>query len=212
MMTTAMNTVLAPTVRSRVPIPLGCCNQIGTFFSFSGLSCSEEHFAIEFGPEVDVPMVRVHSECVTGDLFGSLRCDCGEQLRESLQRISKHGGVLLYLRQEGRGIGLYAKLEAYLLQYEGQDTFAANRALGFADDLRSYLPAAEMLGAMGKRRIKLLTNNPDKVAGLKEFGVDIAETIPTGVYCNRHNGAYLRAKAKASHTIDMLTLSTGVAQ
>jgi GTP cyclohydrolase II len=193
----------SPRVLTKVPIPLDCCGDIGIFMSFTGLGDADEHFAIQLGPKVQTPLVRVHSECITGDLFGSQRCDCGEQLKEAVRRICDHGGYLLYMRQEGRGIGLYAKLETYVLQYSGKDTFEANRALGFADDLRSYQPAAQMLHALGAQRIKLLTNNPDKVEGLQAHGIDIEETLPTGVYFNRHNIRYLHAKAKARHTLNL---------
>jgi GTP cyclohydrolase II len=176
----------SPRVLTKVPIPLDCCGDIGIFMSFTGLGDADEHFAIQLGPKVQTPLVRVHSECITGDLFGSQRCDCGEQLKEAV-----------------RGIGLYAKLETYVLQYSGKDTFEANRALGFADDLRSYQPAAQMLHALGAQRIKLLTNNPDKVEGLQAHGIDIEETLPTGVYFNRHNIRYLHAKAKARHTLNL---------
>ena len=194
---------VSASVRSRVPIPLDTCGQTGTFVTFNDLNSEDEHFAIKLGPKTSTPLVRVHSECITGDLFGSLRCDCGDQLKESVQRICRHGGYLLYMRQEGRGIGLYAKLETYLLQSQGQDTFQANRSLGFDDDLRSYKPAAEMLLALGAPRIKLLTNNPDKVAELKANGITIDQTLRTGVYCNAHNSGYLRAKAEAKHTLEL---------
>jgi GTP cyclohydrolase II len=190
-------------VRARVLIPLEPGGTKATFISFGNLGCKEEHFAIKLGPDRKVPLVRLHSECITGDLFGSMRCDCGNQLKEALQRISEHGGYLLYLRQEGRGIGLYAKIDAYVLQSQGRDTFEANRELGFADDQRSYEPAARMLHSLGVKSLKLLTNNPDKVRELAEHGLDIAETVRTGVYSNSHNFNYLRAKARARHTIDV---------
>lgn len=192
-----------PFVRSKVPIPLMDLGEEALFVSFGNLGCSEEHFAIKLGRDRDVPLVRIHSECVTGDLFGSLRCDCGNQLKEAVRRISGHGGYLLYMRQEGRGIGLYAKLDAYLLQLDGRDTFEANRDLGFDDDLRSYEPAAKMLNSLGITRLKLLTNNPDKARELAASGVEIDEVVPTGVYGNSYNLKYLRAKAAAKHTIDL---------
>src|SRR5690606_14203700 len=123
----------------------------------------KEHFAVGFGKwkEQPTPLARIHSECLTGDLFGSRHCDCGDQLNESLSRFRNSGGILLYLRQEGRGIGLYNKLDAYALQARGADTFQANRLLGLGDDLRSFDVAAEMLRALGKTEIRLLSNNPD---------------------------------------------------
>ena len=117
-----------------------------------------------------LPLVRLHSECLTGDVFGSQRCDCGPQLREAIERITERGGYVLYLRQEGRGIGLYAKLDAYALQDAGLDTYQANLALGHAEDERDYTPAAQMLLALGASRVALLTNNPDKVEQLRDLG------------------------------------------
>jgi GTP cyclohydrolase II len=150
----------------------------------------------------DVPLVRVHSECLTGDLFGSERCDCGPQLRESLGLLSARGGYLLYLRQEGRGIGLYAKVDAYLLQDAGLDTFAANRMLGYRDDERSFGVAAEMLWALGLREVDLVTNNPDKRAQLEAHGVVVRAQVRTSTHLTQHNGAYLSAKEAAGHRVD----------
>jgi GTP cyclohydrolase II len=141
------------------------------------------------------PLIRLHSECLTGDVFGSLKCDCGPQLRESLRIIGEEGGgVLLYLRQEGRGIGLANKLRAYALQDRGLDTVDANRRLGFADDERDYGHAAAMLRALGIDRIRLLTNNPAKVAGLEAAGIAVAERIPHHMPVNPHNADYLAVK------------------
>jgi GTP cyclohydrolase II len=144
------------------------------------------------------PLVRLHSECLTGDVFGSARCDCGPQLDEALDRIAAEGGVLVYLRQEGRGIGLYNKLDAYLLQDEDVDTFEANRRLGRGADERDYAAAAAMLLALGLSRIRLLTNNPDKVNQLRALGVDVEKVVPTGVHVTRDNIRYLEAKARLS--------------
>lgn len=191
------------TVRNQVPIPLKSCSQTGTFYTFRGLGSADEHFAIKLGPDTETPLVRVHSECVTGDLFGSMLCDCGEQLKEAIEELSRAGGYLIYLRQEGRGIGLYAKLDTYVLQARGKDTFEANRALGFADDLRTFEPAAEMLKALGVERVVLMTNNPEKVADLEAFGIRVQDVRRTGVYSNTHNYRYLLAKAKARHSIDL---------
>lgn len=162
-----------------------------------------DHLALVFDPPAGVepalPLVRVHSECLTGDVFGSLRCDCGPQLDEALARCSREGGIVLYLRQEGRGIGLADKIAAYGLQDGGLDTFAANRALGHPDDARDYRVAAQMLDALGHRRIRLLSNNPDKAAQLTRFGIAVAVREPTTVSLSPHNARYLRAKRDRGH-------------
>ena len=151
-----------------------------------------------------VPLVRPHSECLTGDVFGSQRCDCGPQLREAVERIVDSGGFLLYLRQEGRGIGLFAKLEAYALQDLGLDTYEANLALGHREDERSYVAAAQMLDALGVSTVALLSNNPDKAWQLRRCGVSVAAQVPTGVHLSFANAAYLRAKVRhTAHTLDL---------
>jgi GTP cyclohydrolase II len=151
-----------------------------------------------------VPLIRPHSECLTGDVFGSERCDCGRQLREAVERIAVAGGYLLYLRQEGRGIGLYSKLAAYALQDAGADTYEANLALGHAEDERSYLAAAQMLHALGASRVALLSNNPDKARQLQSWGVTVVEQVPTGVYLSDANQRYLETKARRGrHTLDL---------
>ena len=158
-----------------------------------------EHLAIVIGsPHPGEPvLVRMHSECFTGDLLGSLRCDCGEQLRRAIAAISEQGhGIVLYLAQEGRGIGLVNKLRAYQLQDEGYDTLDANEALGFDADERLYLPAAEMLRQLGFDRVRLMTNNPDKMAQLGRCGIEVAERVPHVIPSNDHNAAYLRTKAQ----------------
>ena len=144
----------------------------------------------------DIPLlVRVHSECKTGDVFGSLRCDCGEQLAESMRRIGAESeGAVIYLRQEGRGIGLAAKLQAYELQDGGLDTVEANLRLGFPADLREYWEAAQILRLMGRSRVRLLTNNPDKVDGLSAYGIAVTERIPLHVAGNPHNMRYIQTK------------------
>jgi GTP cyclohydrolase II len=196
-------------IRTTVTIPL----QLGPerfepaeVISFHGLADQGEHVAVVFGDALkqDCPLVRVHSECLTGDVLGSARCDCGPQLRESMDLLNTDGGVLLYLRQEGRGIGLYNKLEAYLLQDVGMDTFAANRALNFGDDLRDYRVAAQMLSALGIRQVDVLTNNPDKETGLSERGIVVRRRLPTGVYVTHANRRYLMAKIDhAGHEINV---------
>ena len=175
--------------------------------SFHGLADAEEHVALRLGPPVAdgrVPLVRIHSECLTGDVFGSLRCDCGPQLEEAVERIGAAGGWILYLRQEGRGIGLYAKLDAYGLQDHGLDTFAANRAIGRRDDEREYTVAAQMLRALGVGRVDLLSNNPDKAEQLERLGVEVRRRVPTAVHLSDANHRYLEAKvAQRAHTIDL---------
>ncbi|GAA4734387.1 hypothetical protein GCM10023263_91360 [Phytohabitans rumicis] len=154
------------------------------------------------------PLVRLHSECLTGDVFGSARCDCGPQLRKAVQRIDAVGGVLLYLRQEGRGIGLYNKLDAYALQDAGLDTYQANIALGLPEDDRDYTAAAQMLTALRVTELDLLTNNPDKAQQLRDLGITIAETVPTGVHATPSNLNYLHAKAQhTNHTIPLPELT-----
>lgn len=162
-----------------------------------------EHLAIVIGdPTSDAaPLVRIHSECFTGDLLGSLRCDCGDQLRGAIQEISAYGaGVLLYLAQEGRGIGLVNKLRAYTLQDRGLDTLDANEMLGYDADERVYLPAAQMLKDLGLKSVRLLTNNPDKVGALTQFGVEVSERVEHAFPSNKHNEQYLETKkVKGGH-------------
>lgn len=149
-------------------------------------------------------LVRVHSECFTGDLFGSARCDCGWQLHESLAQISRRGGVLLYLRQEGRGIGLLNKLKAYALQDQGLDTVEANQKLGFGSDDRNYWIAAQMLQNLKLLKIKLLTNNPQKIIDLERYGIKVVERIPLIATPNATNRAYLKTKqAKLGHLLNL---------
>ena len=211
----------AATIRSQVPVPLRFADGYRTsarVFSFDGLVDGHEHIAFGFGDRAAAvtsagrqppPLVRLHSECLTGDVFGSERCDCGSQLREAVERIADSGGFLLYLRQEGRGIGLYAKLEAYGLQDDGLDTYQANLALGHREDERSYLVAAQMLRALGVRQVALLSNNPDKAQQLQRFGVRVTERVPTAVHLSEANARYLATKAhRGAHTLD-IPLSAG---
>ncbi|ROR00156.1 GTP cyclohydrolase II [Streptomyces sp. 2132.2] len=197
------------TVRSEVRVPIGSGTgpQLDArVTTFDGLADGKEHLALELGvrPADGVPLVRLHSECLTGDVFGSARCDCGPQLHEALRMIEGVGGVLLYLRQEGRGIGLYNKLDAYRLQDDGLDTYEANRALGLGDDLRDYTAAAQMLRTLGITEVDLLTNNPDKCGQLTRHGIAVRNTVRTGVFANPHNISYLTAKAdKTLHTISL---------
>ena len=199
-------------IRTRVTVPLRFADGYSTtaeVITFTGLSDGKEHLALALGDVSGdaVPLVRPHSECLTGDVFGSERCDCGPQLREAVERIATAGGYLLYLRQEGRGIGLYAKLDAYALQDLGLDTYAANRALGHADDERDYTAAAQMLTALGAGRVDLLTNNPDKPAQLREHGIEVREVLPTQVHASRANVRYLEAKVEHTHHTIALPLA-----
>lgn len=162
---------------------------------------SKEHVALTTGLEPgtvgvdEAILVRMHSECLTGDVFGSRRCDCGEQLEDSMRLLREQGrGVLLYLRQEGRGIGLANKISAYALQEEGLDTVQANLALGLPEDARDYRVAAEMLLDLGIHRAALLTNNPAKIKGLRSHGVEVVERLPVQVEPNSFNLRYLRTK------------------
>jgi 3,4-dihydroxy 2-butanone 4-phosphate synthase/GTP cyclohydrolase II len=145
----------------------------------------------------------VHSECLTGDAFGSLRCDCGEQLSKAMQMIATEGrGVLLYMRQEGRGIGLHNKIRAYALQDKGMDTVEANISLGFPADMRDYGIGVQILADLGLHKVRLLSNNPKKVLGLKSYGLEVTETVPIICEPNRYNLHYLETKEnKMGHTL-----------
>jgi len=192
-------------IRRQVGVPLRFADGYATsadLFTFTGLVDGREHVALALGARRSTPMVRLHSECLTGDVFGSERCDCGPQLREATERIAQAGGYLLYLRQEGRGIGLYDKIDAYALQDAGLDTYQANRVLGHAEDERDYTAAAQMLTALGVGRLRLLTNNPDKAAQLSRLGLTVAESVRTGVHVSAANLPYLLAKATlGSHSL-----------
>jgi GTP cyclohydrolase II len=164
-----------------------------------------EHLAIIIGdPDGSMPVLtRLHSECFTGDLLGSLKCDCGDQLKGAIAALAAQGsGVLLYLAQEGRGIGLINKLRAYRLQDQGFDTIEANQRLGFEADERLFLAAARMLQALGFERIRLLTNNPEKISSLRDYGIDVVECVPHAFPANPHNARYLKTKKlKAGHRL-----------
>ncbi len=194
-------------IREKVSIKVGEDSAIpAELLSFDGLSDKREHVALQFsGKETnEPPLVRIHSECLTGDVFNSSRCDCGDQLAESIEKISTHGGVILYLRQEGRGIGLYPKIDAYALQDDGYDTYEANQKLGFLDDGRNFSVAVEMLKAIEIDTVKLLTNNPQKEELLRSNGIVITEIMPTGVYKKCDNIDYLKSKrSKKSHNLDV---------
>lgn len=187
---------------AKLPLDIGVDGPVqARISSFAGLSDPGEHVLVALGPKRETPLVRVHSECLTGDSFGSLRCDCGPQLREAFQDVHRHGGYVVYLRQEGRGIGLYNKIDAYRLQDGGLDTFAANEALGFPGDAREYVVAAQILAAAGVDRIALLTKNPDKAEQLRAHGIEVVRVIGTSTHVNAYNVSYLRAKA-VHHEID----------
>lgn len=198
----------AASIRAQLRLPLRFSDGYATtarVVSFDGLVDGREHLALGLGSLAgpvgssaggEPPLVRPHSECLTGDVFGSQRCDCGAQLREAVERIADAGGYLLYLRQEGRGIGLYAKLDAYGLQDAGLDTYEANLALGHGADERDYTVAAQMLHALGLPRVAVLSNNPDKVRQLRRLGVTVTRRVPTAVHLSAVNARYLAAKAR----------------
>jgi GTP cyclohydrolase II/3,4-dihydroxy 2-butanone 4-phosphate synthase/GTP cyclohydrolase II len=186
-----------------VPTPRGVLRTV----VFREKRNGREHVALVVGnvAELEGVPVRVHSECLTSEVFGSLKCDCREQLDRALDFITQNGcGVVLYLRQEGRGIGLGNKIKAYALQAQGLDTYEANRKLGFADDLRSYDIAAEMLRGLGVHSVDLITNNPLKIAGLVEEGIAVRRRIPSRTEHNPHNLDYLRTKReRTGHLIEL---------
>ncbi|WP_028865627.1 GTP cyclohydrolase II [Psychromonas aquimarina] len=188
-------------VRARVPFKVGSKSDIpADLLSFNGLESGKEHIAVIFkeaDKQAAAPLVRIHSECLTGDVFHSSRCDCGEQLDETIEKMGQQGGIILYLRQEGRGIGLYNKIDAYELQGQGMNTYEANNHLGFGDDLRDFTEAALMLKAVGIDEIRLITNNPKKVHDLENYGIKIVEVVGTQTHVKEGNESYL--KTKASH-------------
>ncbi|MEQ9812894.1 MAG: GTP cyclohydrolase II, partial [Azospirillaceae bacterium] len=189
---------LARVVAARVPLKDAEVTDIVAFRPNDG---GQEHLAIVIGePDVARPvLVRLHSECLTGDLLGSLRCDCGDQLRGAITEIAAEGsGILLYLQQEGRGIGLINKLRAYRLQDADIDTVDANEMLGYDADERIYLPAAEMLARLGVGRVRLMTNNPEKLGQLAQHGIDVVARVPHVFQANGHNEFYLRTKKERS--------------
>jgi GTP cyclohydrolase II len=210
-----IGSVPAASARVRVSVPMRFPDgyqTVAEVITFSGLVDGREHLLLGLGDWQSAaarsamggaaPLVRMHSECLTGDVFGSQRCDCGPQLREAVEQITQAGGFLLYLRQEGRGIGLYPKLDAYALQDAGLDTYAANLALGHGEDERDYTAGVQMLAALDVHRVRLLTNNPDNVRQLRAMGMEVTEQVPTGVHLSAANARYLAAKvAHTAHTI-----------
>ncbi len=207
--------VTPATIRREVPLPLRLSSGAvvdGRVYTFDGLADGLEHLVVALGDRAadpaataSVPLVRLHSECLTGDVLGSARCDCGPQLTEAVTRLHEAGGYLVYLRQEGRGIGLYNKIDAYALQDVGLDTFEANEALGFGPDERTYGVAAQMLLGLGVDRVDLLTNNREKAAQLERGGVRVNQCLSTGVHLSPANGRYLVAKAGRGHRLPGLT-------
>jgi GTP cyclohydrolase II len=191
------------TVVARAKLPLDDLPP-SQMVAFRDPASGEEHVALVVGAfGGKPPLVRLHSECLTGDVFGSLKCDCGPQLKQALHILGEAGGgVLLYLRQEGRGIGLANKLRAYALQDRGLDTVDANRRLGFADDERNYGMAAAMIRALGIDKVRLLTNNPNKVAGLEREGIEVVERVAHHMPTNPHNADYIATKKKRSGHLD----------
>ncbi|MCY7280388.1 MAG: GTP cyclohydrolase II [Sphingomonas bacterium] len=190
------------TIAARARLPIEGVGE-AQIVAFREPATGSEHVALLIGaPAGEPPLVRLHSECLTGDVFGSLKCDCGPQLKEALRLIAQSGGgILLYLRQEGRGIGLANKIRAYALQDRGLDTVDANRRLGFADDERDYATAAAMLRALGADEVRLLTNNPAKVAGLKAEGI-VVERVAHHLPVNPHNVDYVATKRARSGHLD----------
>ena len=180
--------------RARVPLAVAEDAEVVMFRTEIG---GEDHFAVLIGKgaELDVPLVRLHSQCITGDVLGSLKCDCGDQLQAAMRLMAKNGGgVLIYLAQEGRDIGLLNKMRAYALQDNGFDTVDANHALGFNTDERVFLPAARILDALGITRLRLITNNPDKISQLEQCGIKVEERAPLILASNPHNEDYLATK------------------
>lgn len=196
-------------VERRVEAQLPTRYGLFTAYGFESSIDPNEHIALVMGDiHPDEPtLVRVHSECVTGDVFGSMRCDCGEQVGLALQQIAAEGkGVFLYMRQEGRGVGLHNKIRAYALQDRGLDTVEANQKIGFPPDLRDYGVGAQILADLGVRKLKLMTNNPRKVVGIDAFGLEIVEQVPIIVSPNDYNRRYLETKRdKMGHMLGALS-------
>ncbi|HEX4738236.1 MAG TPA: GTP cyclohydrolase II [Allosphingosinicella sp.] len=195
----AVDHALTLSIASRAKLPTRFAEQ-AEIVAFRAAEDAAEHVALLVGaPHGKPPLVRLHSECLTGDVLGSLKCDCGSQLDTAIEAMAAAGwGILLYLRQEGRGIGLVNKLRAYALQDQGFDTVDANLRLGFADDERDFTVAAAMLKRLGQEEVRLLTNNPRKAAGLEAAGIRVVEQVPLRTASNPHNAAYLETKKSRS--------------
>ncbi|MCC4106841.1 GTP cyclohydrolase II RibA [Serratia ureilytica] len=198
------------TVRNKIKIFITDNKITSWFYSFNNIDCEALLIHIpkqnKEGSEIvsqsqGTPYLRIHSQCLTGDVFGSKRCECGNQLHESIKIMTEHGGYIAYLPQEGRGIGLYNKLDAYALQDQGHDTFQANKLLGFPEDAREYHCVPEMLLAVGIEKVFLLTNNPDKHQALTDSGIAVEKVVSTSCFMGRDNQKYIQAKADiARHT------------
>ncbi|QTH64504.1 GTP cyclohydrolase II RibA [Psychrosphaera ytuae] len=203
-------------IRSRVSLHVGKAGNIpAEIVTFKEFKEGNEHIAVIFKRadlEQDAPLVRIHSECLTGDVFHSSRCDCGDQLDETIERMAENGGIILYMRQEGRGIGLYNKLDAYVLQSEGMNTYQANKALGFGEDLRQYGDAVHMLKALNVSSLQLVTNNPRKIKAVAaEF--NLVSDQRTGTFIKKDNLGYLQTKsAHGQHMLCKHDLTDDTAQ
>jgi len=191
--------------RAKVPLAV---NEDAEVVMFRAEIGGEEHFAVLIGDgtESDTPLVRLHSQCITGDILGSLKCDCGDQLQAAMQLMAdSSGGILVYLAQEGRDIGLLNKMRAYALQDSGLDTVDANHALGFHTDERLFMPAARILQALDVSKIQLITNNPDKISQLEQYGINVTKRVPLALETNPHNRSYLKTKkTRTGHLIDKI--------
>ena len=197
----------SPKIHRTIKIPISQSDVVSELITFTNLCDGKEHFCLGFDfRETDIPLVRIHSECITGDVFGSKRCDCGPQLQHAIKRISEERGLILYMRQEGRGIGLLKKMEAYALQEAGIDTYRANTLVGSAEDARDYTAAFEMLKLLNLSRVRLLSNNPKKRTALEDAGIQVVESVSTGTFINLHNESYL--KAKRDHGGHKLSIGT----
>ena len=185
-------------IRARVNLNVGKSSKIpAEIVSFKQFTADNEHIAVIFkhaDKTQATPLVRIHSECLTGDVFHSSRCDCGEQLDETIEKMAQSGGIILYMRQEGRGIGLYNKLDAYVLQSQGMNTYQANQALGFGEDEREYSDAVYMLKSLAIKSLSLITNNPKKIKALSEH-FDVATNQRTGTFIKEGNLGYLQTKS-----------------
>ena len=195
--------------RARVPLAVAEDAEVVMFRTDSG---GEDHFAVLIGTGASdpAPLVRLHSQCITGDVLGSLKCDCGDQLQGAMRLMaSAGGGILVYLAQEGRDIGLLNKMRAYALQDDGMDTVDANHALGFDTDERVFVPAARILAALGVSQVRLITNNPDKMTQLEQCGVTVTARVPLALASNPHNAAYLATKkTRTGHLFDEAVIAT----
>jgi GTP cyclohydrolase II len=183
---------MANTAESFLPTAFGDFR----ILTFSDTDLFHPHVVLVSAHSAAIPTIRIHSECLTGDVFASLRCDCGDQLHAAMQLIQQNGGALLYLRQEGRGIGLTEKIKAYALQEQGHDTYTANELLGHGQDERDFNIVLEMLQHLGWNKVNIITNNPEKVSFLESHGIEVNERIPLVISANAHNVDYLAAKKK----------------